>query len=131
MNKIIMTLIAIAGFVPMHGITITFNQVGDASQREHVVERTFYQKVRQGCFEHMVAASLTYRVNSDNKTLTLEVDSEDVIAVSTYVEQRPYVGEWTLHSVDQKFKVTQDMHNNVIELNRDTYTILEPNASSK
>lgn len=114
-----------------HGITITFKQVGDSSQREHVVKRTFWEPVRQGCVEVMRASSVRYVVNASNKTLTLELDPKDVIAVSTYVEQRPYMGEWALRSVAKKFRVTQDMHNNVIELNRDTYTVLKEDTSKE
>jgi hypothetical protein len=42
MRKIIMSAMMIAVCVPLHGITITFRQEGDAVQGKHVIEKNFF-----------------------------------------------------------------------------------------
>jgi hypothetical protein len=119
MKKIIMSVMMVAVYAPLCGITITFRQEGDASQREHVIEIPAQQACAGAC----------YTVDATDKELTLELKLTDVIKVSTYVEH-PYY-HWALQPVAKEFMVTQKMDKSVIMLDRDSYQILEEDTSKQ
>ena len=81
-------------------------------------KKTFSEPVRRGWVTALVGCSEHYTVDATKKELTLELEPKDVIAISTYVEQRPYMGGWTLQSVAKKFRVTQEMDKSIIVLNK-------------
>lgn len=121
MKKIIMSAIAVATCVPLHGITITFKQVEDLLQRQYVIKRTFSTPVRQGYITTPVSRSKNYTLDETNNELILnDLNPNDVIVIQTYVAQPPRMDTWALQPKTKKFRVTQEMDESVITLNCNT-----------
>jgi len=114
----------IAACMPLHGIMITFQQ-NNEKNHQYLIAQSYLRFIKPGSRIIGISETKQHTLSQDEKTLKLEVEVDDMIHVSLYVENFPYTGVSTFQSIGTKFPITDAMHNSIITLSKAGYTVQE------